>query len=54
MLSLRGKVQKLRTDHASLSLDPKGMSTHFPGTCPHQGEAGEGKDEGGKLYGKTK
>ena len=30
------------------------MSTHFPGTRPHQGEAGEGKDEGGKLYGQTK
>ena len=29
------------------------MSSHFPGTRPRQGEAAEGKDEGGKLYGKT-
>lgn len=30
------------------------MSNHFPGTHPLQGEAGEGKDEGGELYGQTK
>ena len=30
MLSLRGKVQKLRTDHASLSLDPKGIKEWVP------------------------